>query len=281
MESFYNKYKKYQGFTNFLSIISDLEINSQLKYLPEKMYGGKIGRINNVLNKFSKYNIKVDQLETEDSNIRIEFYTIDDKLICFAVLINTYEQIATIENFRFWSNCFDSTVSSKDFTNKLMKIAIEICKQSKIKTIYLTDRAYYSCKSYYSCDSKHTLNLKYANTLTSGQPYYYKYGFKFVNEDDHLKVKLNRKKLDKIKTSDIKINKLVKLIKSYENKFEITSGLLNDIVKLYNENLELNVKVFFSLIKYKYCVLFSLIYFKVYENLGLKMFDKDYMYLHI
>lgn len=43
----------------------------------------------------------------------------------------------------------------------------------RIYSINLSDR------SYYSCDSKHSLNLKYANTLTSGQPYYYRYGMSY------------------------------------------------------------------------------------------------------
>jgi hypothetical protein len=52
-------------------------------------------------------------------------------------------------------------------------------------------------------------------------PYYYKYGFKYSQEKDHINAKKNNKKLKKYLTSILDINKLTSLITIKLNKIEL------------------------------------------------------------
>lgn len=274
---FKEKYSKYDNYHRLLRTISPYRLKYRLNY--NQTGGNKnIQKINKVLGKFKKYNIKLDVLETEDKEIQIEFFSLDDKIICFAVLINQDEKIATLENLMFDQNCLPN-LDPKDVTAKLITIIKEICRQLNIKKIELTDN------SHYNCGSKYTLDLKYANTLTSGQPYYYKYGFKFSRKDVHKCVKFNKERLENIKTSDINIKKLKELCKNKLKDIKIERDqrkiILLAIEELYTKYANDNVKKFLNKIKYAYCVLFSLIIFELFNILELKMYTNKLMYINL
>jgi hypothetical protein len=276
---FKNKYCKYNNYHSFLRTISPYRLEYTLLYNRNNQYGGnKVKKINKVLEIFKEYNIKLDVLETEDKEIQIEFFTLDDKTICFAVLINQDEQIATLENLMFDQKCLPE-LDPKDVTSKLITIIKEICRQLNIKKIELTDN------SHYNCGSKYTLDLKYANTLTSGQPYYYKYNFKFSREDVHKSVKFNKNRLENIKTSEINIEKIKGLCKDKLKDIKVDKDERRKIIKyieeLYEKYKNDNIKKFLNKIKYKFCVLFSLIIFDLFNMLELKMYTNKLMHVNL
>jgi hypothetical protein len=273
---FKNKYCKYNNYHSFLRTISPYRLTHTLFY--NQHGGNKVKKINKVLENFEEYNIKLDVLETENKDIQINFFTLDNKTICFAVIINQDEQIATLENLMFDQKCLHE-LDPKDVTCKLITIIKEICRQLNMKKIELTDY------SHYNCGSKYTLNLKYANTLTSGQPYYYKYGFKFSREDVHKSVKYNKKRLENIKTSDINIKKLKDLCKDKLKDIKIEKDERKKIIKyieeLYEKYKDDNIKIFLNEIKYKFCILFSLIIFNLFNILELKMYTNKLMHVNL
>jgi hypothetical protein len=276
---FKSKYSKYINYSHFLTLISEYRCKYNLKYNNLIQNGGnKIEKINKTLTSFKQYNIKLDALETEDKDVRIEFYTIDDKAICFSVLINQEEKIATIENLLFDRNCIPD-LDAKKITSKLIKIIKEICRQAGIKKIELSDN------SHYNCTGNYTLDLKHVNTLTSGEPYYYKYGFKFSNKDIHKDVKYNKEKLKGIKTSNLDIEKFLNLCKEKLKDIKVDKNTrkktLEYIKETYEYYFDNNIKEFFNDIKYKICVLFSKITYDLYNILGLKMYTNKLMYINL
>ena len=184
-----------------------------------------------------------------------------------------------------------ANTSSENITKNLIQIIIEICKQSKIKTIFLTDRSYFRCNN-----PKFTFFLKQANTLTSGQPYYYNYGmsyqakldkatsasgFKFTDINDHSNVKTNATVLSSLKTSDLNFKLFEELIKKRLEKYktEFDNQIINDTIEyvkeIYNKYLNKSITKFLSKLKYKLCVVFSVIYFDLFELLGLKNYRTE------
>lgn len=282
LESFRLKYSKYKGFKEFLLLLSTNNLKNKTFYpsIKTQTGGSKIEKINQVLKNFKEYDIKIDELDTDDPEIRIEFYS-TSKEICFAVLIDQKSLTATIQNLRHWNDCLVNT-SSDQITKVLMKIIIEICKQAGIKTLKLTDRSYFSCKN-----PKFTFFLKQANTLTSSQPYYYNYGFKFVDPNDHSNVKTNAKILQGIKTSDLKFEVIENLIRTKLSKYkkDFDSQIINDTIEyvkeIYTKYLSYPIAKFLSKLKYKLCVVFSVIYFDLFDILKLKNYRTEQMYLHL
>ncbi len=97
MDIFKAKYSHYGGYRSFTLAISPIKARYELKYFNNQTGGStKLSKINKVLENFKKYNIAIDELEIGSPEIRIEFYTIDSKNICFAVFINYETKVATI-----------------------------------------------------------------------------------------------------------------------------------------------------------------------------------------
>ena len=105
--------------------------------------GNKVKTINDILNKFKKYNIKIDLVESKSDDFRIELFSIYNKIICFSVLINLVDKVATIENLLFDRYCLSNLDPKeitpkiikiiKEITPKIIKIIKEICRHSGIK----------------------------------------------------------------------------------------------------------------------------------------------------
>jgi hypothetical protein len=146
-----------------------------------------------------------------------------------------------------------------------------------------------SAKFYCPTNSKYELDLKYANTLTSGEPYYYKYGFKFDDKttemNNHQNVKYNKKLLSKLKTSDLKLDKFLKLCLKSITNLEIDETTKKQIINYINQTwtdyLNNPIIDFLNEIKYSLCVIFSSIYIKLFDLLGLKPFTNNLMFLEL
>jgi hypothetical protein len=124
--------------------------------------------------------------------------------------------------------------------------------------------------------------LSLANTLTNGKPYYYKYGFRYKNTEERKMVIFNNKKLKELKTTELKIEDLNNIIKKnseikYINIDEIQNEI-NETLKLYEKYKDKLIVKFLYNIKYNYCVIFGLIYFDIFKNLGLMEYKNKSMY---
>jgi hypothetical protein len=286
---FKEKYSDYINFYNFLAIIRPYRYTNTLSYNKNLQNGGgtkgkNIKLVNEILKQFKKYKIKIDTLESKDDDILINLFTINEQIICFALGLDYNRKVGTISNLYYDANCLPD-LEPKQVTNHMMAIIKEIAIQSGITRLELSDSAKFYCPT----NSKYQLDLKYANTLTSGSPYYYKFGFKFDDEttrhQNHANVKSNNKLISKLKTSDLKIEKFLKLCNKamIELKFDKqTIDSVNEFInRTWTEYAENPIIDFFNEIKYNLCVIFSYIYMKLFNMLDLKPYTNNLMFLDL
>ena len=70
----------------------------------------------------------------------------------------------------------------------LMRIILTLCRKEKVNEITLTDNSYFLCNN-----DNNKIPLKYLRTLTKGEPYYCKFGFRPKYEEDITTWKNNKK----------------------------------------------------------------------------------------
>jgi hypothetical protein len=163
----------------------------------------------------------------------------------------------------------------------MIKLIINYAKQNNFKIITLDDDS-----KFYCIDSLYELSyeLRHVNILTTGYPWYYKFGFKYINKDDHNKVKSNKKKLDKLLTKDLPFEILLSLILETINDNNLYN-LLGDnrksanktlikISKLYMQKKDSQIYDFFYIFSRSYCDIISKIYRELFEILNLELIPK-------
>jgi hypothetical protein len=266
-----SKFKSYINFSQLGRFIDEYEHHKyafNLLYRNEQVGGSIItDQLNLILEKQVNMNIKVEEESSDDKTIRVLFYTIDDKNICLGLIIDTLQGFATISDLRNYDNC---VYQSSNVTNVLMKFSIEIADQMNMTHVELSDRSYYTCTSVNmfknNCDVNvdNTLMLSLANTLTNGQPYYYDFGFEYKDSRDKKIAIDNRLILKNTLTRDLDyltiMRKLKSLLMEKECNDKFIMQNLKLFAKLYEKNIEKNIKVFLRDLKYKDCYLFSMIY---------------------
>ena len=169
----------------------------------------------------------------------------------------------------------------------LMKLIIKFAKERGFKEIILEDRSIFNC-----LDTNYKLkySLKNVHILTKGYPWYYKYGFKFIDKEIHNYVKKNNKIIKQTNTKDISFKNFIKLIND-----EIISRINIDIkdIPMFNEKIMLDIKkiydkyknknicLFFNEFTYKYCGLMSVIHYDLFKYLNLIYINSDNMILKL
>ncbi len=181
----------------------------------------------------------------------------------------------------------DTTNYKKGYGDIMMKIIIKIAKKRGFKNIKLEDKSIFNC-----LNSKNNLkySLKNVYILQKGYPWYYKYGFRFMFNNEHIDVKNNYKKIKNIKTSYISFRKLIKMIKTNinngeevfrDNPIDFSQEIINDIKSIYDQLKDSNICEFFNRITLKYCELMSIIYLNLFEYLNLKYIHGEKMILNL
>lgn len=283
---------KYSGYINYINFVSEIiPIRNRYTLLYNKNLQQRVGTrgknvklVNELLAKFTKYNIKIDTLESKEDDILINLFTINEQIICFALVLDFKRKIGTITNLYYDANCLPD-LHPKQVTDHMIAIIKEIATQSGMTRLELSDSSKFYCPD----NSKFQLELKYANTLTSGEPYYYKFGFKFddvtTKMENHANVKYNKKLLSKLKTSDLKLDKFLKLCNKEMYKLELDKSTIESvnefINKTWTEYSENPIIDFFNEIKYGICVVFASIHTQLFKMIGLKPFTNNLMYLDI
>lgn len=283
---------KYSGYINYINFVSEIiPIRNRYTLLYNKNLQQRVGTrgkniklVNELLTKFTKYNIKIDTLESKEDDILINLFTINEQIICFALVLDFKRKVGTITNLYYDANCLPD-LEPKQVTDHMIAIIKEIATQSGMTRLELSDSSKFYCPD----NSKFQLELKYANTLTSGEPYYYKFGFKFddvtTKMENHANVKYNKKLLSKLKTSDLKLDKFLKLCNKEMYKLELDKSTIESvnefINKTWTEYSENPIIDFFNEIKYGICVVFASIHTQLFKMIGLKPFTNNLMYLDI
>lgn len=281
---FKNKFGSYINYKNLIQFIAEYEHH---KYYFNFIYntnqiGGNLEQINEILKNYPNYNVEIDEAESNDNEIKIQFFTINRNHICLALIIDNVKKFATIGDLRNYDDCIP--LQDENLTRTLIKFSSELAKQSKMKSLKLSDRSYYTCKGdnplKNHCDTTNkTFILSMANTLTDGIPYYYKYGFVYEQHDEHKRVRKNIKKLN-ILSSELNYEKMFKMINKRLIKIkcseQIKTQCFDIVANLYEKNFNNNVKDFFKELKYQHCFLFCLIYNDLWDVLKLNTY-RDHM----
>jgi hypothetical protein len=262
------KYKNYKYSREVInSIYSYLKPQVHLFSLKEQN-GGSIDKINKIIKKYSDIDIEVDMLESTDKEVRAVIFNLNRIMTCASLVINFTDKIAEIADLRSDKTCIKNKNNdeNKKIMASLMHIIIGISKSSGMKLIRLSDHSYHNC-----ANSKYKFNLDIANTITDGEPYYYKYGFIYEDINEHKIVKKNKEKLINLKTKDISFDLLKNIIiKEVKNKQKNINKLIEQVKNIYDKYLDDNIMNFFKKLKYSSCVLFSLIHSELILLLKLK-----------
>lgn len=166
----------------------------------------------------------------------------------------------------------DKNVSNEAMNTKIkygefmMKIIIQFAKDKGFKRIFADDISRFTCLD---ALNKYSYNLIYVHTLTSGTPWYYKFGFRLIDKDDDNIVNKNKIIILSKKTSDLSFDRLILFILNKDNNI-LTNDKLLDIVKLYREYKNKSLCDFLANFTRSYCDIMSLIYPDIYRYFELK-----------
>jgi hypothetical protein len=220
------------------------------------------------------YNFYRDEIDKQF----VVLYAFDGEDSCIVIEINKNEKIANIQNISGLNTCLHG--SKNKIGSTLLKITLKLLTKIKsklfnkypIEIITLSDDSYKVCPA-----NNKKLDMKKMNVLLSGDTWYGKYGFRPIKDNmlneisiDTINNKIydsNKKIMDKIKISDIKLLK-------YFNKIKNISDIqLYSVDKIIKKHPEMLLKDFLSRLLMDFdstCILFSEIYEKLYNDIGLK-----------
>ena len=280
--------------------------NSRFKLIQSGGYNYEY-KENNITYNVDTYNVEIYENEYNKSDSDYEYInkyiyvykTISDPNSSYCCLLSYYNNdtlhidiletpVKCIKINIMNSNISKELINTKHkYGDIMMKIIIKIAKERGFKQIRLEDKSMFNC-----LDSKNRLkySLKNVHILTHGYPWYYKYGFKFIDKDDHRYVKINYNTIRKLKTRYIIFNQFIKLIKKrIVNSKEIYINdpiifndiIINDILEIYKRYQNNNICLFFNEFTHKYCDLMSLIYEKLFDHLKLKFIIGENMILNL
>lgn len=173
---------------------------------------------NNIIN-FKRY---VDKY----NNIEIFLKTIDKKSNCIVITIDKKNKVGYISSI---NSKFGDCLKNKSLDNNgitFLKISIKLLK--KYQNEFEIDKIELSDDALFYCDIKTKINLSKLNFLQYGESYYGRFGFTPVKIIDIKGYNLNKKIINKIKTKDINLTKILN-----EYKKEINRNLLIKINKKY------------------------------------------------
>jgi hypothetical protein len=226
---------------DIIEFFKDNKINTlhflSCKILPLKLHNnildGGIGDDSKII----KTNIRGEQIITKiyeynDDNLKTinfvkihsildnnnEFSEIDH---CGVLIYDDKIKEATIQSVNDYKDCLQCVdTRNKKFKigDILIQIMIAMCIHKEIKKIVLTDNSYLLCQN-------EKIPLIYLRTMTKGEPFYTKYGFKPINHND---------------------------VKSGENdgsKNELK--IFNDNIKIFNKNPSFSKEKLLRILSYK------------------------------
>jgi len=280
MDIFRQKYNNYENFNNMFRKIKKYVFNKTFEYNINKknqyinlskisLIGGN-PNIEEIIKKYSDIvNIQIDKISNDE--IEVMIVNINSQITCSIFILDKERKVATIHDLLSDVSCLKQKVNTP-IMNKIIKIIIKICKKMEMEYIELSDSSYHTCSQ-----SGIKYRLDTGNTITSGKPYYYKYGFVYKDKSSHKKVIRNTEKIEMTLTKDINI-KVIKRILEYhltiKKKDEnIIDKSVKIIEEIYEKNKDKNIGLFMRELKYKSCDIFAIIYIDIYEYLELEDFS--------
>jgi len=160
-----------------------------------------------------------------------------------------------------------------------MRIILTLCRREKVKDITLTDNSYFLCNN-----DTNKIPLKYLRTLTKGEPYYCKFGFRSKYDEDNTIWKYNKKKF--LENPIITKKELKKILMEYvldenDTYYKKILYYINKIIlpKLEDENIISNViKMIMECKSDISCDILNFIYIKIYHKIYKEYKNKTFIF---
>jgi hypothetical protein len=203
--------------------------------------------------------------------------------MCFSLVYKTKDKLE-LKGLQVIKGCVGTVINkSVKKANKqgtiMLKYIIQYAKDNNFKSIELIDGSYYAC-------SNTLFNKSYSipriHTLCYSEPWYYRYGFRYIKKDNNINVKNNKKILDKLKTSDLRFDILIDIIQNKlrnENLSKISSTQILDIIQnissIYSNTYDKPIYDFFKLLTYNHCDIMGLIDEDIFFALQLKLSEAE------
>jgi len=191
--------------------------------------GGKKQKININDNDYY-YNIEYTE-PLESNNNTIYLLTVNEGAHgCGLILLNNNTKEARIQGVSNYSECIICKNSNIKYKvgDILMQIILEECKKLKVKRVSLEDK---SKKNFTGC----SIELIYFRTITHGEPYYCKFGFKSLSSQFILR---NNRENFKLNPTLSKKNIIIffKKYNELEQYNELTEILINTLNSINQDN---------------------------------------------
>jgi len=251
------------GGSTYLTIIDDIEF--KFDYFINETDDNKIIYISDINDQTS---LKYCAMLTYSSKDILNIGLIETPIRCLNVMIINKKESKEI-------------ISTKlKYGTIMIKVIINFAIDNGFKKIHLDDISRFNC-----IDRKKELSysLLHVHILTDGKPWYYNFNFKFINNNDHLKVKKNKSIIQSKLTKDLSFDKLLFMIYtkiSNSNYSElITKETIYSILKLYLLLKDQKLCDFLKKFTKLYCQIMSFIHMDIYGYFNLESFDTNSMEL--
>jgi hypothetical protein len=255
------------------------------------------------------------KIESEDSK-KISYHILnpENNTTCAFLVINKEKKKAYISMIYGDDGCAEEYEIKTNIGTLLLQSIIELCKNNKIKEIYLNDESTYYCNK---PEKDYRITLFKARTLIEGSPWYCSigaltshserycsigaltshserycsFGFRYCCDREHNIILLNQELHSYLLTKDLfelQINfmELIKKVLSDKYKFENLSIeskkiIYKEIKVLFNDYQDKSFGSFCKVLNEKYCELFYYIYEDLFDKIGYNYIDKAYMILDL
>ena len=190
------------------------------------LYNQTGGDIKNIIINNNEYFYNIESgvsVDSKKQEYSLKLITIDGYEGCGTILYNLIDKKANITNVYSAKDCIftkDPTIKYK-VGDILMQIMIFTCQQLKIKNIELTDNSNYPFTG-------EGIKLSIFRTMTKGEPYYLKFGFKNVFDQQ----KINENKVLYKKKPKLEVSAILKIIKKNIND---KNQHYNDAINILNK----------------------------------------------
>jgi hypothetical protein len=215
-----------------------------------------------------------DDIDKDNKRKQISIINLEDENIgCGIIIVDKQTNEGNIQNISNYKSCLKCIEQHNNYKvgDIIVQILIALSKKMKLKKISLQDNTFLTC-------NKINIPLISLRTITYGEPYYCKFGFRPVNKGE-LKVYNYNKKLFNTNPT-IKKDDLIKIILNLEIEKKTIKYFYSNIIKISNDDIV--IKDFFNILIDKtiknssneYCKFLNQLHHIIYNKIGYKLYDE-------
>ena len=230
----------------------------------------------------------IDESSTDNETTTISLVTTaDENTYCFLVVKSKDDIYTTIQNLEYHPECASNKLPEKGGTiiiSLLLTYLVQNKKRLNISRVLLTDNSFIYCDG-----CKETLRLAPLYTLTQGDTWYGKFGFRPYNtdtnspdEDLRRKYIKNKKLMDTLLLKDVNLIALMaKIGKKNKYNLDIMKRNLKIVKEIESKYKNRKLKTILKYLSKRDCCFMALILNKFMKVLRLTNFYQHSFYLDI